>query len=154
MRALAVALLLLCSAASHAATQPFVRGSLQQIVQAHRGHAFILGVWSLSCSPCRDELAMLGKLVRKHPALRLVLVSTDAPGDRAEIASVLKSNRLATAESWVYAESNSERLRYEIDRDWYGELPRSYFFDAQGRAQGMSGKLDMNEIERWVREHE
>ena len=156
MRAWFFCAMWLCSVLAHAddGAQPFVRGSMQHIVQAHQGTPFILSVWSLSCSPCRDELALLGRLVQRHPKLRLVLVSTDTLDERGEIAFVLKANRLQRVESWVFAESYAERLRYEIDREWYGELPRSYFYDAKGRTQALSGKLAENELEQWMRGHE
>ena len=156
MRRLLACLLLLAAAAAQAddGPRPFVRGSMQQILQAHRGQPFILGLWSISCSPCRDELAVLGRVMARHRKLALVLVAADAPGDGPALAKVLRGYRLQRAESWVFAESFTERLRYEIDREWYGELPRSYFFDAQGNAQALSGRLDAAVLEQWVRQHE
>ncbi len=135
----------------------FVRGSHQQIVSARAGKPFVITFWSLGCTNCRDDLAMFGKLVQKYRSFDLVLVATDTPEQKQEIADTLQHYRLGGTgpgriESWVFADSYAERLRFEVDPQWYGELPRTYFYDAQGRVQALSGALDQAQIERWIRE--
>jgi thiol-disulfide isomerase/thioredoxin len=131
----------------------FVRGSHQQIVSARAGKPFILSFWSLSCSNCRDDLAMFGKLAKKYRNFDLVLVATDSPEQNREISQTLQRYHLELAESWVFADSYAERLRFEVDKEWYGELPRTYFFDARGRVvTSLSGILDHAQTERWIRE--
>ena len=149
-----IALLLYLGAACAFAAQElksFVRGSQQQIISTRAGKPFIVGFWSLTCTNCRDDLALFGKLAQKYRDLDLVLVSTDSPEQMQEIASTLQHYRLGHAESWVFADSYIERLRFEVDPQWYGELPRIYFFDAEGRSTAISGKIDRIEIERWIR---
>src|SRR3989338_9304397 len=92
--------------------KPFVRGSYQQIVSARQGKPFIVSFWSLTCSYCVVELAMLKKLVKKYPKLDLVLVSTDTPEEEKEIAATLAKYSLDKAEAWVFADDYSERLRF------------------------------------------
>lgn len=150
MKALVLALLLAAMPASAQEIQAFVRGSQQAIVTAHQGKPYILALWSLECTHCVDDMVMLGGLLKKHPKLGIVLVSTDAPEQKQVIARMLKRYRLERAESWVFADSYSERLRYEIDPQWYGELPRTYFFDAQGHADAVSGRLERVQVERWL----
>ncbi len=95
---------------------------------------------------------MLGVLLEKHPALNLVLVSTDSPDDRRELLSVINGKGVASAEAWVFSQASSSRLRYEVDRVWYGELPRSYFFDGQQKRRAVSGVLDQAAVELWLQE--
>lgn len=153
-RLLAACCLLLASTASIAAElKPFVPGSMKQILDARQGKPFILGAWSLSCVHCRDDLQLLGKFVRKYPALDVVLVATDTPADTAALTATLKQYGLQRAEAWVFADEFSERLRFEIDRNWYGELPRTYFVAAAGESRGISGKLDVFHVEQWVQDH-
>lgn len=155
-----LALLMCLSAACASAAQeikPFVRGSHQQIISARAGKPFVIAFWSLTCTNCRDDLAMFGKLAKKYRNLDLVLVATDSPEQEQEIAGILQQYRLGRTglgriESWVFADSYTERLRFEVDPQWYGELPRTYFFDAQGHATAISGKLDRLQTERWIRE--
>lgn len=132
---------------------PFVRGSYRQIVAAHAGQPFVVAFWSVNCSYCGAELALFGRLLKKYPGFDLVLVSTDAPGDRDAIAAVLGKHALDRAERWVFADSYTDRLRFEIDPEWYGELPRSYFHGRSDDVKAISGKIEQVDVERWIRQH-
>ena len=133
--------------------KPFVRGSYQQIVSARQGKPFIVNFWSLTCSYCKVELSMFKKLAKKYPGLDLVLISTDSPEEAAPISATLAKFSLGKAEAWVFADSYTERLRFEVDKKWYGELPRTYFYDRQHRRDGRSGVVPVEQLERWASEH-
>lgn len=155
MRAAALTVLLagvFCWPAPAAAQelQPFVPGSYQRIVQGHAGKPFVLAMWSLTCAPCHDELALFGRLLKAHPHFDLVLVSTDSPAETAALRTTLRRHQIARAENWVFADGFEEKLRFEIDRKWYGELPRTYFFQADGTARARSGRVDAATIEAWL----
>lgn len=131
--------------------KPFVRGSYQKIVSARQGKPFILNFWSLTCGYCMAELEMLKKLAGKHPRLDLVLVSTDTPEEEQSVSATLAKFSLKQAEAWIFADSYTERLRFEVDRKWQGELPRTYFFSAgNNEAVAISGKVEQEEVERWI----
>ena len=129
----------------------FLPGSYETILKRYQNQSFLMVLWSLDCPPCFRELAMLGKLMKRYPEFNLVLVSTDSPGDRKELLSVIGGKGVASADVWVFSEANSSRLRYEVDRIWYGELPRSYFFDDQQNRRAVSGILDQDTVELWLR---
>lgn len=131
--------------------EPFVRGSYQAIAAEHQGRPFVLVLWSLDCVYCRHDLAMLGRLKVEYPALELVVVATDTPERRDEIPEVLERLQLGDEPSWIFADSFVERLRFEIDPQWFGELPRTYFFDGDGNRIGVSGKLNEQAVEEWIR---
>jgi thiol-disulfide isomerase/thioredoxin len=150
-RATLVLLALLTGAAAQAVElRPFVAGSMQQIRAAHAGRPFVLALWSLTCSHCQEELAQLGTLQRRHPELNVVLISTDTPDDAQALTATLARHGLVRAEAWVYADTFSERLRFEIDPRWGGELPRTYFFDRAHAVTARSGALAPAELERWA----
>lgn len=154
MHGFLLGLCLLVFAAMPAAAQqikPFVSGSIQQIVAARQGKPFVIFFWSLSCGYCKAELDMFKKLSTKYPGLDLVLISTDAPGDEKTVAATLAKFSLSKAESWVFADSYTERLYFEIDRQWHGELPRTYFFSAKNELKSISGKLDRKDVEQWAK---
>jgi thiol-disulfide isomerase/thioredoxin len=130
--------------------QPFETGSLQSIVAAHQNRPFVLALWSLTCPPCQDELAMLGEVFNDDPACDLVLVSTDTPEDAAAIARTLARYRLERAAAWVFADAFTERLRYAIDRRWQGELPRTYLYGADGSVTAVSGRLSRRRLHQWI----
>jgi len=147
--------LLLLTALSQAVTaepiRPFVSGSFADIKRHHAGHKFLLALWSVDCIPCHEELALFGRLHREHPELRLVLISTDVEGDGGALAHALKRHGLANVEAWMFADDFSEKLRFEIDPRWSGELPRNYFVQANGNSRGQSGKVDAHTVKTWLR---
>jgi thiol-disulfide isomerase/thioredoxin len=162
---LKICLLLTLAASANAAlaasqTQPLLRGSYQKIIAAHAGQPFIVALWSVSCTHCGADLEIFERLAKQYATFNLVLISTDTPEQEAVIVSTLNKYNLGQPEptqkragkvaSWVFADSYTERLRFEIDAQWYGELPRTYFFDAKGKATGISGVLDAQKIKQWL----
>jgi len=139
-----------CSAVAQE-TKLFIRGSQQAIVLSHQGHPFVLALWSLDCTHCRSDMELFDRLAKKYQDFELVLISTDTPEQKKAIAHTLQHYRLQRAESWVFADTFAERLRYEIDPQWYGELPRTYFFDVAGNSTAVSGKIERKQLERWIR---
>ena len=149
IRAMLALLALLAGVAAQAAElKPFTAGSMQQIRAAHAGRPFVLALWSLTCSHCQEELAQLGALQHRHPQLKVVLISTDTPEDAETLTATLARHGLARAEAWVYADGFTERLRFEIDPRWGGELPRTYFYDRAHTVTARSGALAPAELER------
>lgn len=140
-----------CEQASES-LKPFKSGSLQAIEQSRAGQAFFIVLWALDCPPCRKELELLGQLQRQHENLPLVLISTDDIGQRNEVMAVLDKYSLANADAWIFADSYTERLRHAIDPQWYGELPRSYFYDRHHARRAVSGILKERELKDWLRE--
>lgn len=152
--ALCFAILTFAPAPAMAAQEikPFVRGSYQQIVAARQGKPFIVNFWSLTCSYCMVELAMLKKLKKNYPRLDLVLISTDTPEEEKSVSATLAKFSLGKAEAWVFADSFTERLRFEVDKKWQGELPRTYFYSTKNEVNAISGKLEYKEVEQWVKQ--
>ncbi|MGE4630656.1 MAG: hypothetical protein AAEC86_09460 [Pseudohongiellaceae bacterium] len=49
----------------------------------------------------------------------------------------------------MFADNFAERLRFSIDPNWYGELPRSYFFDAKHNMSSHSGIMTKALLPGW-----
>jgi len=153
VRRLLLAFALLLAAAAQAedtALKPFVPGSAKAIVEARAGHPFILTFWSVDCVHCRAELEQLAALSRAHPALDVVLVSTDTPEASREVSEVLRQYQFARAESWVFADAFAERLRFQVDPRWHGELPRTYLHGPGRKVEGITGKIDPQRLAHWL----
>lgn len=152
-----LALLLLCFAtvcnAHEQEIKPFVRGSYHSILAARAGQPFIVSLWSIDCVPCREDMHLFGRLANKYRDLELVLIATDMPQQKPQLVRALQHYQLQRYESWVFADSYAERIRFEVDPQWYGELPRTYFYAADGQVLALSGKLDQAQIERWINTH-
>ncbi len=152
MRRFAALLLLALIVAPALAAQeikPLLRGSYQQIVAARQGKPFVVGFWSLTCHYCMVEMNLYKTLLRQHPGLDLVLIATD--DDPSAVGAALKKYGLGKAEAWTFADSYTERLRFEIDRAWQGELPRTYLYGAKGEVVAISGKLERAEMQQWIK---
>lgn len=153
---LAVGLILLAGWTSvHAQDnlQPFTTDSFAEITSEYEGEAFLLSLWSIDCAPCIVDLERLGELKAEYPDLPVVLVSTDPPSERQEAVHMLEDYGLAQYESWIFADDFTERLRHTIDPDWFGELPRSYLYDAGHDFQAHSGVLPESMLDTLVERH-
>jgi thiol-disulfide isomerase/thioredoxin len=144
MRRLILVLTLLVAAGSAAAeTRQFGRGSWPELLAAHAGRPLVVHFWSLGCAPCLAELPAWGELARTHPGLALVLVATDPPDMAERGAKVLARAGLAGVESWTFADPFTERLRFEIDRRWRGELPMTRLVKPDGSTESVTGSVDV-----------
>jgi len=138
--------------ASAGEMRPFVSGSMQEILAPRQGKAFILGLWSLNCTHCREDLALLADLKKQFPSLDLVLIAADSPEEAEAASALLRQYSLLQAEAWIFADPFTEKLRFEIDRKWRGELPRTYFY-SPGGVKAVSGKLDPRAAIDWARQY-
>jgi thiol-disulfide isomerase/thioredoxin len=137
--------------ATAAEALPFGRGSWQELRQAHAGQPTVVHFWALSCGPCLVELPVWGALVRERPDLRLVLVNTDRVSEKPErMIAMLDKVGLGAVESWAFADRFVERLRFEIDPDWRGELPRTVLIGRDGAVTAFSGAADAATVHRWL----
>lgn len=131
--------------------QPFERGSWAKLREAHAGQPTVIHFWGLTCGPCLVELPHWGELQTKRPDLRLVLVAADPlPQDPERLAATLAKAGLDKTESWSFTDRFYERLRYEIDPAWAGELPRTVMIDRSGRATVLPGVADLAQVRQWL----
>jgi thiol-disulfide isomerase/thioredoxin len=148
---LVIACLLLAMPAQAADLAPFVRGSWQQLRQAHAGRPTIVHFWGLTCGPCLTELPEWGRLLAERPDADLVLVAADPiPEEPASLAATLRKSGLGSAESWAFADDFAERLRFEIDPRWRGEMPRTILITGDGTVTATTGVSDMAALRAWI----
>ncbi|WP_394780533.1 hypothetical protein [Undibacterium sp.] len=142
---------LLFSFAAHAQTQAhaapaiheFTTDSLGNIIANQKGHPFVLVIWSLDCEFCQSSLDTLSKKKHANKNLRIVTLGTDSMADEQAVS--LMKKKLGTlglsADAWAFGDTPPEQLRYALDKKWHGEMPRSYWFDAQGNSTARSGVI-------------
>lgn len=128
--------------------QPFVPGSYRQLLDNHAGKPFMLVIWSITCSSCLKDMALLNTMRKAHPNVDIVMLSTDDSTATDDIQKILAKNELGGLENWFFADENPQKLRYEIDPKWYGELPRTYFVDKNHNREGVSGVLTQENYEQ------
>lgn len=146
-----MAVLVIAASASAAEPVPFTVTSLAKIKAQYAGRPFILNLWSVNeCSYCIAELTLLGKLAKTQKRLPLVLVATDSPEFARAMQKTLSPLGLAGVDSWVFDDPIPERLRHAIDPSWYGELPRTYLYDARHQRETIVGVLGEQRLRAWL----
>lgn len=131
--------------------QPFARGSWAELQARHAGQPTVVHLWGLTCAPCLTELPHWADLQRERSDLRLVLLAADpVPQPPARVEEMLSRSGLEKLESWSFADRFNERLRYEIDPTWSGELPRTLLIDRDGKVTTLSGVADLGEVRAWL----
>lgn len=155
MRKLLAAMLLLVALPSGVASEegplkPFERGSWQQVLRAHAGRPTLVHFWGVTCGPCKVELPVLGKFMKDHPAVDVVTVSADlVPDLPAATRSMLKRAGLSSAENWIFSDGFAERLRFEIDPAWQGDIPRTLLIGRDGAVTTIEGSAEIADFEKW-----
>jgi hypothetical protein len=130
---------------------PFERGSWAKLRAAHAGQPTVVHFWGLTCGPCLVELPNWGRLLAERKDLRLVLVAADAgPQEPERLATMLDRAGLDAAESWAFADRFYERLCYEIDPAWAGELPRTDLIARDGTITVLRGVADLGKVRTWL----
>ncbi|WP_315833002.1 TlpA disulfide reductase family protein [Bradyrhizobium prioriisuperbiae] len=149
--ALLLALLVTAPAfAGNEQLKPFARGSWQEIVRSHAGRPTIVHFWGVTCGPCKVELPLLGAFMKDHPAVDMVTISADLVPDLPEATrAMLNKSGLGSAENWIFNDAYVERLRFEIDPGWQGDIPRTLLISARGEVTTMEGTAEMADIEKW-----
>ena len=149
---LALALGIAALGTAHASDPlPFERGSWAKLRAAHAGQATVIHFWGLTCGPCLVELPNWGKLLAERRDLRLVLLAADPlPQSIEQVATVLDHAGLVKAESWTFTDRFYERLRYEIDTTWSGELPRTMMIARDGTVTVLPGVADLGKVRAWL----
>src|SRR5262245_884064 len=96
--------------------------------------------WGVTCGPCLAELPRWGELIREQPGVDIVMVAADPVAvERNTIASVLAKAGCAAAESWIFADPFTDRLTYEVDPSWAGELPFTLLVKADASVKTILG---------------
>ena len=130
----------------------FERGSWQQIRTAHAGEPLVVHFWGVTCGPCRAELPQWGQLANERADLRLVTIDADlVPNAPKAVRAMLEQSGLSShAENWMFSDDFVERLRYEVDPQWSGDIPRTLLIAADGTTTLLEGVADFSRIRAWL----
>jgi thiol-disulfide isomerase/thioredoxin len=134
--------------------KPFVRGTWKSILAAHAGQPTIAHFWGATCGPCRTEMPRWSRLLQEKPGIHLVVIHADlVPNEADAVSAMLAQTGLAAAENWMFTDGFVERLRYEIDPQWHGEIPRTLLIARDGSITSIEGQADLEVIKAWL-DHE
>jgi hypothetical protein len=63
---------------------------------------------------------------------------------------MLDKSGLAKADNWIFDDGFVERLRYEIDPRWQGELPIIWLIGRDGARTRIEGVADLAKVREWL----
>ncbi len=139
------------SGAAPGGLNDFSRGSWKVIQKAHAGRPVVIHFWGVTCGPCRVEMPQWGKFLKERKDLELVMINADLVPDAPDaVRTMLAQNGLSDAENWIFSDGFVERLRYEIDPQWQGEIPRTILIGHDGATATIEGVADLNDIRAWL----
>ncbi|MEZ5820163.1 MAG: TlpA family protein disulfide reductase [Bradyrhizobium sp.] len=129
--------------------RPFGRGSWQQLMKTHAGRPTIVHLWGVTCGPCKVEMPQLGAFMKEHPDIDMVTISADVVPDLpAATHAMLERSGLSQAENWIF-DGFADRLRFEIDPTWQGDIPRTLLITREGDMTTIEGAADMADLKAW-----
>jgi thiol-disulfide isomerase/thioredoxin len=130
--------------------RPFVRGSWQEVLRSHAGRPTLVHFWGVTCGPCKVELPLLGQFMKDHGEIDVVTISADlVPNLPVATRAMLEKAGLWLAENWIFSEGFVERLRFEIDPAWQGDIPRTLLIARDGTVTTIEGSAEIPELEKW-----
>jgi thiol-disulfide isomerase/thioredoxin len=138
------------SASDESKLRLFERGSWQQLLHSHAGRPTLVHFWGVTCGPCKVELPQLGEFMKQHPAVDIVTVDADlVPNSDSAALSMLRDAGLSAAENWMFSDGFAERLRYEIDPAWQGDIPRTILISGNGDVTTIEGAAEPSALQKW-----
>ncbi len=142
--------LLAAFASESSQLKSFERGSWQQILRIHSGRPTLVHFWGVTCGPCKVELPELGEFLKRNPSVDVVTIDADlVPNSEAATLSMLRDAGLSSAENWMFSDGFAERLRYEIDPAWQGDIPRTILISRNGDIATIEGSAEPSALQKW-----
>jgi hypothetical protein len=96
-------------------------------------------------------LPLLGQFMKDHSELAVVTISADlVPNLPGAARAMLEKAGLGSAENWIFSDGFVERLRFEIDPAWQGEIPRTLLIARDGTVTTIEGSAEIPDLEKWL----
>jgi len=129
------------STSSFAEIKDFKIESFSDIEDYYDGEKFLVMLWSVDCPPCIQELTILKELNQKNNLSNIVLINVDGKAENENVQDIITMYSLENLDNWIFADSYMEKLRYKIDQNWAGELPRSYYYEPNVERLTITGMI-------------
>lgn len=133
--------------------KPYGRGAFSQIAKAHAGRPLMIHFWSVTCPPCLAELAQWAQMTAERKDVDIVFVNVDSEEDRARAAARAEKAGLDKAAHYGFADDFVEKLYFEADKTWRGELPFTTLVAPDGGVIAVTGAIDDPLVQRWLEKH-
>ncbi len=136
---------------SNANSIAFSKEQLAMIKTKNMGKQWLMLLWSVDCPPCFKELAIIQKLQNQYDGLAVVIINSDANNEiNEEREDIIDRFELGSFTNFHFVDGKGDQSRFFIDPNWYGELPRSYFIENNGKFHGKSGLVNESTLIEWL----
>jgi len=125
---------------------------LNDIIKNREGKALLINIWATWCIPCKEEFPDLVKISDRYSEkIELIGISIDYP-DEVESKIIPFLNKLKpNFINYVNVENDTERFINNLNPDWSGAIPATFFYDSEGKQfLFYGGKMSFKEIENEV----
>lgn len=119
----------------------FTPYSYHQILSNHKGSELTMVFWSINCPPCLKELKTISEK-KLHLINKFIFISTDNEEPLKNISFIINKFNLAKQEHWIFKGGQVENIINSIDKAWYGEVPRNYYFNRKHQRKRIEIKED------------
>lgn len=127
------------------ALKPYQTGDWSSLVKSANGAPLAIHFWGVTCPACVKEMPQWGSFVKNNPTAKVIFVQVDdVPPD--SIKKMLTRAGLEKANNYFVVAPFDERLRYEIDPQWYGETPTTIMIDKSGKVTRKTGLVDFQQL--------
>ncbi len=126
------------------------RGTFQEIREVHAGRALVVHFWSATCAPCLAELPDWARIAQEKKGVDIVFVNADGEGERVKAGARLETAGLAGAINYIFADDFLDRVYFEVDPGWRGELPFTAMIDGGGKLEAVAGTIEEPAIAGWL----
>lgn len=101
-----------------------------KLIEQQHNRPFTMMFWSMDCAPCLKKMNQISKQSEDRRN-DYIFISTDGDEMITEVTDTLKQMNLLQANNWIFNSAQTQQIISTVDTQWYGETPRSYFFDAR-----------------------
>lgn len=130
--------------------QPYGRGAFAEIVKTHAGKPLIIHFWSVTCPPCLVELPQWSKMADARKDVDIVFVNTDGEEDRPRAEARIEKAGLGRLPHYGFSDDFVEKLYFEADKGWRGELPFTALVAPDGAVTTVTGAVDDPHVVKWL----
>ena len=136
---------------AYANSVALTKAQLEKVKTDYQGKQWLMLLWSVDCPPCFKELAVLQELQKENNDLAVVIINSDADNALTEEREAIINNfTLNQLTNFHFVDGKADQSRFWVDPQWYGELPRSYFFAKNGEFYAKSGLVNKDMIKKWL----
>jgi thiol-disulfide isomerase/thioredoxin len=143
-----VCLLMFVTGITGAATaplKPYQAGDWSSLIKTRNGAPMAIHFWGVTCPACVKEMPQWGAFIKRNLNAKIIFIQVDDVSPEM-MQKMLNKAGLEKANNYYLASSFDERLRHEIDPQWYGETPTTIFIDKNGKYSRKTGLINFQEL--------